>query len=755
VADQEVAIAVKLHLNTLLELFSVHEAEKAQQVKKIINVMTAVLSVAEKKEKWPTWKKSDTESVYKHLSLPERPDKLNPAYKKELYQTNRMLCRVFDYLKKKTGMKVAKMPPLNFFPRAHQAVVQDDEAFELLDEYHQILTWYQSRRPNYGANHDHLRQDSMLIFIAFDGVLRKDADYRLAYLQEHQVCCDSGAHIKLPLGKKAGYVNMTRVYPIGSLSQSYLKILLPRVKRVQGKFYLFPREWRQKTKAKVSRRVDLDERLQEVWRIVHPGKAVPAHWNIGMWIRLGQMSLSQSGVPYMAIAALTGKLRTAHLQREPEYQPGIERIPAVNKEVSPEKKSESVYDVKHDLLAEMLFLTVRSVLLRRGYKEWHMGPKKEAAAEIVNLMSEYAEFLECTPNVRLLLDWVVWMLSGQKYRKNKISTFLGYISVLPCRLLPIMGNKIISDLSIDEWTELASYMASDMEYAASSRRQTMTHLKSFYEFLEQSHQAVPGVAWDNYAFRISKEIPEAYVVSPAEVDVLLASLDSGDHRWVAIILAFYGGLRCEEICGLKPSDLLDDYKLQIGWSKRQTSRRSVPIGWLIPEPYWPQLLKIIKEKRAKGNLRIVSELNGEPIRPNTLGKRIARMLATQKISISGIHSLRHGFASWVLMRYFMMVDPGFYSSVLTGDVCGFVDHSAPIFTDTSFIKLARTFGGAVWEHDWMTVKCCPGKPTDIAVIAMLLGHTNRFTPTENYFNSMEWVVRHYLNQRYARIAALA
>jgi len=754
-ANEGVSNAVELHLSTLLGLFRDQQPAKGPQIQKMIAVLAAVLQVAKEKKKWPTWLKSDTELVYQMLGVPERPEVMNAAYKRNLHQTNRVLSRVFKYLKSKAGLKVSSMPEINFFPRANQAVSQDDEAFELLDYFHGILLYMQSHKPNIATKNLVLRADLMLILIAFDGVVRKDADFRLAYIQKKHVCIDSESRVELPLGKRVGYKDLARVYPIGDLSQLYFKVLLNRVKRVQEKWYLFPREWRKRSKARVSRRIDLDHRLRELWRIVHPDKPVPSAWNTHMWIRLAHMSLSQLGVPYIVIASLSGKLRTAHLKRAVDLQSGE----ITNSELPPprpeESHGEAVYDVKHDLMAEMLFLNVRGILLGYGYKENHMAPKKAAAADIEKLMAAYSDFLGTTPNVKLLLEWVVWMLRGQKYRKNRISTFLSYISVMPCRLLPIMGARKISDMSMEEWIELASFLASDMDYAASSRRQTMTHLKSLCEFLVCDHKGDPQIDWDNYAFRVSRGIPEAYVVKPSEIDQLLSRLSTFDHVWIVIVLAFYAGLRCEEISALKPSDLLDDYKLQIGWSKRQTSRRSVPIGWLVPEPYRTQLIKVIKHKGEVGDSRIVSEPDGEPIGPNTLGKRIARVLVKNNLSVSGMHSLRHGFASWAFFRYFMLIDPDFYSRAMEGEVCDGLDPSNPMFSKAALKMLARVFGGAQWEHAWSTMQCCPGGPADAAIIAMLLGHTNRFTPTENYFNSMEWIVRHYLNQRYSRVAGLA
>jgi len=746
----DVGKEVKYHLEKMIEMLNSQSTEKVQEVQTLVSILRAVLSIASRKDTWPTWKKSDTTDVYRTIDMPPKPESMNAGYRKRLFQTNQHLCRIFKYLKSRTEMKVSSMPELNLYPRSNQAVSQDEEAFELLNDYHGILRHYQSHRPNIGVKNYPLQPDIMLVLMAFDGVLRKDTDLRLAYLQKKHVCLDHEARILIPLGKRDGYRHLTKTYPIGDMTQLYLKIMLPRVKHVQGKDYLFPREWRPRKKAKVSRRIDLNRRLNEIWRIVHPDKPVPDNWNIGLWIRLGRLSLDLMGTPYMLIASLTGKLRTAQLKRGDESE--CESLPDAVEQNRDEMISERVYDIEHDMMSEMLFLTVRNILLRYGYKEKHMGPKRKAASEIHSIIEDYIKFLESTPNVKLLLEWVVWLLRSQQYRKTTISTFLTYISVLPCRLLPLLGGESLAHLSSEEWTDLASCLASDMEYASSSRRQTMTHLRSLYEFMLQTGTGVPVMAWNNYAFRISKGIPEARVVGPSEIDAVLSSLRPDDTVWIALVLAFYGGLRCEEICGLKPSDLLDSYKLQIGWSKRHTSRRSLPIGWLVPEPYWNQLLNVIKHKQERGACRMVTETNGEPIKPNTLGKRVARILVNNNVSVCGIHALRHGFASWALIRYFMLIDPDFRSSAMVGDVCGALDPSEPIFCDDSLRKLARVFGGAVWENAWLNYKCCPGIPTDITIIAMLLGHTNRFTPIGNYFNSIEWLVRYYMRERWNKIA---
>jgi len=700
------------------------------------------------------WRKTDMIQVYELLGIEDNPEKITPAYKKKINETNKAVYHILKLLKKFSVVTNPEFPQVEARLRADLAVEQDNKSFYLLDEYHKILQYLQKKKPSNRKLNSTVHLDFPLILIGLDGLIKTGIDHGIARLQAKHIHTGSDSRIEVPVGRQNqnSHSYKTKAYPISSLSCAYLKVLLPRCK----KGYLFPNTWREKSKGKSKRREALEKRLAELWLTVHPDKAIPENWNINLWIRLSKLSLSVLGTPYLVISSLSGKLNAAQLLRE-DTQPAVD-LREVIKVIQDDSKDNHMqsysFDIEHEIAANNIFMRIRSIILNYSLKAKDKPTKKKAANQIESLISEYQETLSKSPNIKLLIEWIVWTLLCQKYRKNKLSTFLTYFSILPCRLLPILGSQQISLMTDIEWIELASYFASDIDYASSSKRQTIAHLRSLHTYLVETDPSTPEVDWSNYAFRIQKGIAGAKLVKPHEVERLLQQISSGDPNWLVIVLAFYGGFRCEEICGLTINDFIDGYRLNIAWSKRHTSRRSVPISWLIPRSIQQEFQDVLERRIRSRKQHIVTEENGEAIKPNTLGKRISRLLAQDNISVHSIHALRHGFASWTLIRYFMLVDPVFCTAVREGKVVAGVDSASPLFSNESLQDLARTMGGTVWEKSWLNSQCCLGAPTDITQISSLMGHTNRYTPIENYFNSMESITRYYLKERMQIISSL-
>ena len=723
---------------------------------KIIQHMMSIFDIEELGlgEYKRTWKHSDTEKIYKLLEIPEKPEKLSPAYKKNIKHVNKTLYQILKYLRKCSTLKKPDFPHFEVQLRPDLSTQQDNEAYCLLDDYHDVLNYFQQTKPNNRKKKSTVHVDLTLVLIAFDGLIKTGIDYNIARLQRKHVYLGSDARIEIHIGKTSLNSNSSKIksYPICTLTSSYMKISLPRC----NKGYLFPRNWRIKTKRKSKRKEALNQRLREIWNIVHPSKPVPEHWSINLWIRLSRLSMGTLGTPYIVISSLTCKLNAAQLLHH-ESSPDIQHnqtercIKSNNSKVAILSED---FDTMHEIVANNIFLRIREIMLSYSPKVKTKPEKRKASNKIELLLEEHQAFLSKSPNTKLLIEWIIWTLRCQKYRKNKFSTFLTYFSILPCRLLPILGEQQISLMSATEWVELASFFASGVDYASSSKRQTIIHLRSLHTFMTEKDSSTPDVNWSTYEFRIQKGIAQAKVVSPAEIEKLLNHLDPNDSNWLVIVLAFYGGLRCEEICGLKHSDFIDGYKFTIAWSKRHTSKRSVPISWLIPNALTHEFHNALTRKTNNDDAFLIVEKGGGQTKPNTLGKRISRLLEVNKVSVKSIHALRHGFASWTLIRYFMLTDPLFCCAVKEGQVISDVREECSIFSNESLQSLARTLGGSVWESSWLSDNICLGIPTDIAKISALLGHTNRYTPIENYFNSMEWIIRYYVYERVQEVHSL-
>ena len=722
----------------------------------IMQHMISVFDIKESKINMSinTWNQVDTDKIYELLKIPEKPDKITPTYKKTLKQTNKALYQILKFLRKHSTIKQPTYPKIEAQVRSDLSVAQDDEAFCLLNDYHQILHYLKQKRPSTRKKKSTLHPDLLLILIAFDGVTKTGGDYEIARLRCKHVHLDDDARIEIPFGRKSKNSNLyqSKTYPVSPLSSAYLKILHSR----STKNYIFPKDWREKTKHKSKRKESINKRLTEIWRTVHPEKEIPNNWDVTLWIRLTKLSMSVLGTPYIVISTLSGKLNAAQLQRTSNHtkKSDLGELQPISFISSKKDTICADFDEMAEMISNHIFMRIREIILSFDLKIKTKPEKRKAADKIEILMIEYEKFLSNSPNTRLLIEWIIWTLHCQHYRKNKFSTFLTYFSILPCRLLPILGEQQISFMSETEWIELASFLASEIDYASSSKRQTIAHLKSLHTFLRETKTNIPIIDWSNYEFRIQKGIPCAKVVKPHEIENLLENISPYDPNWLVIILAFYGGFRCEEICGLKSSDFWDGYKLNIAWSKRHTSRRSVPIGWLVPENLVETFHAVLARRIEQSGSFLVAEKNGRYIKPNTLGKRVSRLLEKNNVSVTSIHALRHGFASWTLVRYFMLVDPSFCAAIKAGKVIVGTDESDNLFSDNSLQDLARTLGGIAWEHSWLNDRVCLGSPSDISKIAALLGHTNRYTPIQNYFNSMEWITKFYMTERNKKISNL-
>jgi site-specific recombinase XerC len=97
---------------------------------------------------------------------------------------------------------------------------------------------------------------------------------------------------------------------------------------------------------------------------------------------------------------------------------------------------------------------------------------------------------------------------------------------------------------------------------------------------------------------------------------------------LAIMLAAYAGLRRAEIAGLHADDIGDRMLTVTG---KGSKTRRVPI-----HPMLEEQLRIVK---ARGGY-IFPNVNGEPMKPDSLGRRIARALPGKWSA----HSLRHYYA---------------------------------------------------------------------------------------------------------------
>jgi len=226
---------------------------------------------------------------------------------------------------------------------------------------------------------------------------------------------------------------------------------------------------------------------------------------------------------------------------------------------------------------------------------------------------------------------------------------------------------------------------------------------------------------------------------------------TSDNQWLSVLLSYYCGLRCEEICYLTPNSFETDYRLVISRSKLTSSRRSVPWKLLIPEEYQDCMQDIVSSRLATGSMYLLRENMQRPMPTWKLSKQIGRLLVRCNSSVRKMHGLRHGFASWNLFRYFMLVDNQFRRDVQTGRFMSDIVGRHPLFGDRSLANFSEVIGGAPWRYSFKVNGECVSCATDFIILSKLLGHANRFTTLEHYCNSLGWVVHYFLLRREAII----
>jgi integrase len=626
--------------------------------------------------------------------------------------------------------------------RQRLAVTKDEELYQLIDCYHEMLRVLAKKNFNIGTDSDDIFPYLILRLIAIDGVCDGRADWRLSHLTIDQVFLDGFPSIHIRSGQQRNGKYEHKQYSITKRSSYWLQILSQRAKRNDDKLYLFSACWRKSAKYKNAvRRKSLKVAIETLWYQACPDRQLPVKFDATMWIKMAQISFEVLGMPYMCIANMRNQLRGAQL---PEYNTQESKGFIRSGEAAPLLDRQG-----QDML-------VRIQRLFRGFdlKSTSEHDRKNLAIEIEKEIRKTMAYAQDMP-IKWFhnAEWIKWLLEKKEFANLTLSTIKTHTSTISNRVLTENESSDFTTLTADGWRHLAESIACDDDYTSSSRRTSLTHLRRFHVFLRIINSGVPNIDWGSYSLRVSRHFAECAVVYPHEIDRWLHQLFTGSKEWVSAILGFYCGLRAEEIFHLTPNDFESDVRLVISRSKLDSSRRTIPVSWLIPEAIYGELLERVNQiSDSHGPDSSIVDPYDKLQCPSSLSKAIGRSMKKHGLRVSKMHALRHGFASLQLIRYFMLVDPKFSRSFYKGDVCpSGCDPTHSWFQKDSLANFALVVGGMRWYNDYSQKGACIGRSIDMVPISKLLGHSNRFTSLENYMNSLQWIQRYYMNQRETRI----
>jgi integrase len=354
------------------------------------------------------------------------------------------------------------------------------------------------------------------------------------------------------------------------------------------------------------------------------------------------------------VPLLHGPALFAHLQagalsagwRAREEGPSRARAPS---RAVPAPHDAGSSDEDPEAMAEVRFL-LRRVSARMGMPE-----RRQIAADLKRLLPALGARETPPWNQALITAWAIHLLGTPRVRGNTIRTWLSglYRDLRDHLTVSVLG------LDQDELAEVVLELVFSQRHAE-SQRAMKGRLRQFLFFLRARHGG-PALNWRDPHLAVAPASTALSLVTPDEAEEALRRLQTdwpteAAALTLAMILAFWCGLRRHEVCALAVESILPGPwgSIRIERSKTRAGRRTVPGALLTPAPLWAQVDDYRRGRLADtgpGRAPLLVTPRGQAWTPDDLGRRVATLLRAVTGRAVSMHSLRHGFASVTLLRW--------------------------------------------------------------------------------------------------------
>lgn len=299
-----------------------------------------------------------------------------------------------------------------------------------------------------------------------------------------------------------------------------------------------------------------------------------------------------------------------------------------------------------------------------GQIRWHLrrirrrmsASERERIANAFEVLLPELQMVESPLcNDALVTEWAVALLRNTRLSPNTVLTRL---TGLYTTLNESLATSILT-LSSEELHELFSELIAKA-HTANSRQVMKQRLKQFWAFL-RTRYGLSAVKWQAVARGTGKIATAITLVDPYEAEQavpLLSQRRPAEARAlsVAIILAFWCGLRAAELAELWIEDFLGGLwgLIRIRDSKTAASVRTVPGALLIPREIWALVEAYIEDRRrtaGTGQASLLITAAGAAWTAKAMGKRISAALRRATKRTVSLHALRRGFATYTLIAW--------------------------------------------------------------------------------------------------------
>lgn len=273
-------------------------------------------------------------------------------------------------------------------------------------------------------------------------------------------------------------------------------------------------------------------------------------------------------------------------------------------------------------------------------------------------------------NARLLFLWLQSLIASPR----SLNTVRLYFFNLLLFIYEKFGRTPLSEVKTP--ATLVHIVAECMQYYDNPESQRNVK-KSFQSFFQHAtlQGVLPPICWNDQELWVYRDAEDRPVFTYRDIDYLLTHImseaTSGDYSEVHatrlqsfFILCFYAGLRREEATLLTVADFEEgpETLLWVRHSKTKAGIRVIPLSLLVPEKERAILHRQYRTARALASGRATSEIpllpsdEGTFCRPDLFGEW-ASTLMKRYLGAGSAHDLRHSFATWFLVRWYLTFHP--------------------------------------------------------------------------------------------------
>lgn len=384
--------------------------------------------------------------------------------------------------------------------------------------------------------------------------------------------------------------------------------------------------------------------------------------------------------------------------------------------------------------------------IRLGIPRTAKEAERKAARVSIDAVIEKIDYEDIKPeegflnNLRFYGLWLTIQLSNHKLKIKSINT---EASGIEKNFIAMMGSASIASMSTEELKEVIR--RTFVFYGSDNIRKS---IKSFTNALyDYQEDLFPQMAWTILPWGTDRRLWKENVKRTKPLigfSQMRGALRNAQNSTrfepkklrVAIILAFFAGLRISEILHLNIDSLVYDegYVLRIRTSKTLSGVRNVPLSLLLPNEYLDEAVSLF-ERDDKVTYR--NKLDTEPTllfaekdpfkESISYSNEVAALFKAINPNIR-FHHLRHSFANWLLIRWYVLI----FGKNGISEEAEFLEEELFNKKYLDYLKtIISGYGGCKIGQDFFSHV--------LPVLARIIGHAGPATTMASYIHIFDWL----------------